>query len=42
MNRYPIPDFEYATPESVGVRSSAIADMLEAIRRENKDIHSIN
>lgn len=41
MNRYPIPDFEYASPESEGVRSSAISDMLEAIQRENKNIHSM-
>ena len=41
MNRYPHPDFVTATPESEGIRSSAIAEMLSAIRRENKDIHSM-
>ena len=41
MNRYPIPDFDYATPESEGMRSSAMYDMLSAIRRANKDIHSM-
>ena len=41
MNRYPYPDFVTATPESEGVRSSAIAEMLSAIRRENRDIHSM-
>ncbi|MBQ2955738.1 MAG: serine hydrolase [Clostridia bacterium] len=41
MNRYPYPDFVSASPESEGVRSSAISDMLTAIREENKDIHSM-
>ncbi len=41
MNRYPHPDFISASPESEGVRSSAIAEMLAAIQRENKDIHSM-
>ena len=41
MNRYPHPDFISASPESEGVRSSAIAEMLTAIRTENKDIHSM-
>ncbi len=41
MNRYPHPDFVSAAPESEGVRSSAIEEMLRAIERENKDIHSM-
>lgn len=41
MNRYPHPDFITATPESMGVRSRAISDMLSAIREEKKDIHSM-
>ena len=41
MNRYPYPDFIAASPESEGVRSSAIAGMLNDIQRENKDIHSV-
>lgn len=41
MNRYPYPDFTAASPESEGVRSSALSEMLSAIRRENKDIHSM-
>ena len=41
MNRYPHPDFISASPESEGVRSSAIVDLLSAIRREKKDIHSV-
>lgn len=41
MNRYPHPGFVPASPESEGVRSRAITEMLSAIRRENKDIHSM-
>lgn len=41
MNRYPHPDFVSAAPESEGVRSYAIVNMLNAIERENKDIHSV-
>ena len=41
MNRYPYPDFIKASPESEGIRSSAIAGMLSAIQKENKDIHSM-
>ena len=38
MNRYPHPDFITATPESMGVRSRAISDMLSAIQEEKKDM----
>ena len=41
MNRYPYPTFVAASPESEGVRSSAISAMLSAIHAENKDIHSM-
>lgn len=41
MNRYPGQSFDTASPESEGVRSSAISAMLSAIRAENKDIHSM-
>lgn len=41
MNRYPYPAFITASPESEGVCSSAISDILSAIRAENKDIHSM-
>ena len=41
MNRYPHPDFIAASPESEGVRSSAISEMLSVIRREKRDIHSV-
>ena len=41
MNRYPGASFVTATPESEGVRSTAISQMLTAIRKENKDIHSM-
>ena len=41
MNRYPHPDFITASPESAGVRSSAISDLLTAVRESKKDIHSM-
>ena len=41
MNRYPYHTFVAASPESEGVRSSAISAMLSAIHAENKDIHSM-
>lgn len=41
MISYPSNDFLTATPESQGVLSSAIADMLAAIRDTGKDIHSM-
>ena len=31
MNRYPYPDFTAASPESEGVRSSALSEMLSAM-----------
>ena len=41
MNRYPSPDFIAASPESEGVRSAGISQMLAAIRDTNRDIHSL-
>lgn len=41
MSRYPDQSFQIASPETEGVRASAISQMLSAIRAENKDIHSM-
>ena len=38
---FPKNDFLRATPESQGVKSSAIISALEAIRASGKDIHSM-